>query len=68
MVRAESFEALELREERNMNYQIEKERIVRSKWRGKSGIFFFGGKKIWDFVFYFLGENGIWWIFIGMEN
>ena len=27
-------------------------------------IFFFGGKKFWDFVFYFVGENGIWWIFI----
>lgn len=52
-----------------MNYQVEKERIVRSKWRGKYVIFFFWGvKKFWDFVFYFLGENGIWWIFIGVEN
>lgn len=69
MVRAESFEALDLEKRGNMNYQVEKERIVRSKWRGKYVIFFFWGvKKFWDFVFYFLGENGIWWIFIGVEN
>ena len=67
MVRAESFEALELREEMNMNYQIEKERIVRSNWRGKY-VIFFGGKKILGFCFLFLGENGICWIFIGVGN
>lgn len=70
MVRAESFEALELREERNMNYQIEKERIVRSKWRGKCVIFFLGVKNfgILLSILWVKMEFGGFLFFIGVEN